>query len=165
MSDVITTPDGEDIYIRDLLVGLDSLPRRQREAFELICLQGYTETAARDKMLPNSRSSTPVQQYSDSGLIRMVAKYDELQAGPLLLYTHLRRSLMATLHPILKKGLEETRKEILHQLDGLKLALTQVDEMLGKPVPQPAPNPKPDPENKPKLEDMAREMASAGAEA
>lgn len=81
MDDVITTPDGEDIYLGDLLVGLDTLPPRQREAFELICLGGYTESAARDKLLPNSKSSTPVQQYADRALKRMMAAYDARQCG------------------------------------------------------------------------------------
>lgn len=158
MSDVITVPDtGEDIYLRDLMVGINTLPRRQREAFELICLQGYTETAARDKMLPNSRSSTPVQQYSDSGLVRMVAKYDEKQAG---LHTR-RRWFMAALHPLLKRHLEEARKDILHQIDGLKVALAQVEELMGKPPIQPAPNPTP--ENKPRLDDMAKQLASTAS--
>jgi hypothetical protein len=84
MSDIITLPTGEDIYIGDLLVGLDSLPRRQRQAFELICLQGYTESAATEVILPNSNSSTPVQQYADAGLIRMIAAYDKKQAGKVL---------------------------------------------------------------------------------
>src|SRR4051812_17260257 len=81
MTDVITTPEGEDIYLNDLMVGLHKLPRRQRQAFELICLKGYTETAARDEMLPDSKSSTPVQQYADSGLARMVSAYDAKQRG------------------------------------------------------------------------------------
>lgn len=153
MPGVLTLPTGEDVYLNDLLVGLDSLPRRQREAFELICLQGYTETAARDKMLPNSKSSTPVQQYSDSGLVRMVARYDEKQAGP-------RRILMAAMHPLLKRHLEEARKDIIHQMEGLKLALGQVDELLGKTgskAPS-SPPPTPKPTGKPSLDEMAREL-------
>lgn len=180
MSDVITTPEGEDIYIGDLLVGLDSLPPRQREAFELICLQSYTETAARDRMLPNSKSSTPVQQYADSGLSRMVRAYDLKQIGqwpppkvakPIKRKkTTKRRKIIMALHPLVRAGLEKTRKEILVQMDGLKAALAQVDELLGgdvveeptqeSPAPQLAPNPKP--EGKPDLQQVARELASAG---
>lgn len=79
---IVTIPDtGEEVYIDDLMVGIDSLPPRQREAFELICLQGWTETATRDKMMPLSESSTPVQQYSDTALARMIAAYDAKQAG------------------------------------------------------------------------------------
>lgn len=81
MPGIITTPDGEEIYLSDLMVGIDDLPPRQREAFTLICLQGYTETAATKVMLPNSRWSTPVQQYADTALARMVAAYDKRQAG------------------------------------------------------------------------------------
>lgn len=81
MEDIITTPDGEDVYMGDLMVGIEYLPPRQRQAFELICLRGYTETAARDELLPNSKSSTPVQQYADSALIRMIEAYDLKQEG------------------------------------------------------------------------------------
>ena len=82
MSHIVTIPDtGEEIFLLDMLVGIDALPPRQREAFELICLQGWTETDATKKMLPDSKWSTPVQQYSDTALARMVASYDEKQAG------------------------------------------------------------------------------------
>lgn len=172
---------GEDIYLWDLLVGLDSLPPRQREAFEKICLLGYTETAARDEMLPNSTSSTPIQQYADSGLVRMVAAYDLKQVGqwpPALpepkiapkprKKKSIRRKIMSALHPLLRKHLEEARKDILAQIEGLKVALAQVDTML-EPVAdapvaasttQPAANPKP--EGKPNLTDMAKELAKTG---
>jgi hypothetical protein len=82
MGFIITIPEtGEEIYLLDLMVGIDSLPPRQREAFELICLQGYTETDATKIMLPNSKWSTPVQQYADSALARMIKAYDDKQAG------------------------------------------------------------------------------------
>jgi len=81
MPGIITTPEGEEIYLPDLLSGIEDLPPRQREAFTLICLQGYTETAATKVMLPNSRWSTPVQQYADTALARMVAAYDKKQQG------------------------------------------------------------------------------------
>jgi len=80
VSDVLTV-DGEEIYIGDLMTGIETLPLRQRQAFELICLQGYTESAATAILLPNSRWSTPVQQYSDDGLKKMVAAYDAKQDG------------------------------------------------------------------------------------
>lgn len=79
--DIIQTPEGEDIYFGDLLVGLDDLPPRQRQAFELVCLQGYTETAAKEALLPDSKSSSPIQEYVDTALTRMVRAYDEKQAG------------------------------------------------------------------------------------
>lgn len=81
ISPIITTPDGEDIYYGDLMTGIDTLPERQRQAFTLICLQGYTESAATEILLPGSRWSTPVQQYSDDGLKKMIAAYDAKQAG------------------------------------------------------------------------------------
>lgn len=77
----ILNVDGEEIYIGDLMTGIETLPNRQRQAFELICLQGYTESAATAVLLPNSRWSTPVQQYSDDGLKKMIAAYDAKQNG------------------------------------------------------------------------------------
>lgn len=78
---IVTIPDtGEDVAIDDMMVGIDSLPPRQREAFELICLGGWTETDATRKMLPDSQWSTPVQQYADSALARMIKAYDTYQA-------------------------------------------------------------------------------------
>lgn len=81
MSPILTTIDGEDVYYYDLMVGQDTLPERQRQAFELICLKGYTESKATAIMLPNSKWSTPVQQYSDDGLKKMIAAYDAKQDG------------------------------------------------------------------------------------
>lgn len=80
VSDVLAV-DGEEIYIGDLMTGIETLPLRQRQAFELICLRGYTESAATAILLPNSRWSTPVQQYSDDGLKKMIAAYDAKQNG------------------------------------------------------------------------------------
>lgn len=47
----------------------------------MICLHGYTESAATAILLPNSRWSTPVQQYSDDGLKKMIIAYDAKQDG------------------------------------------------------------------------------------
>lgn len=80
MEQFITTPDGEDIYYGDLMVGIDTLPEQQRKAFELICLREYTESAAMVEILPMSRWSTTVQQYSDDGLKKMITAYDAVQA-------------------------------------------------------------------------------------
>lgn len=172
MPDVITDEvTGEDIYLGDLMVGIDSLPPRQRQAFILICLNGYTETAARDELLPNSKSSTPVQQYADSGLVRMVEAYDLKQAGhwpppeqpkPNKRKTKRRTTVMAALHPLLRKHLEDAKKDILAQIDGLKAALSQVDDMLSKTPAAPQPAPMPKPEGKPDLDAMARELAATG---
>lgn len=190
MDDVIDAGD-EDIFRGDLMVGYDYLPPRQQQAFDLICLQGYTETAARDVLLPNSKSSTPVQQYADSGLVRMIAAYDAKQEGnwpPAEVAkkskpkakTKRRSIVMPVLEPIVRKGLERTLKEITEQIDALLRAKTQVEGLLGitgtstlaattgqtndsRPE-QPAPQPpapNPKPEGKPRLEDMARELATA----
>lgn len=176
MSDIITDPvTGEDICISDLMIGIDTLPPRQRQAFELICLGGYTETAARDELLPNSKSSTPVQQYSDSGLVRMVDAHDLYQEGcwpppdkpkPVPRKTQTRRSIMAAvLHPLIRKHLEDARKDIHAQIESLTQALQWVDGQLAThtnnntpKTHQPAPNPRP--EGKPDLEEMAKELAS-----
>ena len=80
VSDILTV-EGEDIYIGDLMTGIDTLPPQQKAAFQLICLEGYTESAATKKILPNSKWSTPVQQYSDDGLKKMIAAYDAKQNG------------------------------------------------------------------------------------
>jgi hypothetical protein len=79
--DDVLAVDGEEIYLGDLMTGIETLPLRQRQAFELICLQGYTESAATAILLPNSKWSTPVQQYSDDGLKKMVLAYDAKQNG------------------------------------------------------------------------------------
>jgi hypothetical protein len=185
MDRVITDPEtGEDIYVSDLLVGLDSLPPRQRQAFELICLQGYTETAARDEMLPNSKSSTPVQQYADSGLVRVIDAYDAYQAGrwpPPALPKSIKKTkrrfttmAAAALHPLLRQGLEATKKKILAEIEGLKVALQQVDGLLEGGLKQPEPAPAsngivtppippatPVSEDKPDIKAMAQEMVAA----
>jgi hypothetical protein len=173
MSDVITDEEtGEDIFLGDLMVGIDTLPLRQRQAFDLICLQGFTETAARDELLPNSRSSTPVQQYSNSGLVRMVEAYDLKQRGawpppvelapPKRIKTKRRSFVMAVLHPITRKHLEAARAEYVAQIEAMQAALAQVEEMLLPPMVAHRPAPNPRPEGKPALEDMAKELASTG---
>lgn len=154
MPGIVTLDTGEDVYLADLMVGIDTLPRRQREAFELVCLQGYTEAAAKAKMLPHSRSSTPIQQYSDSGLARMVARYDEKQIGGF--FPALRRLLMTTpLHPVFRHHVENARKDIMAQIEGLKVALSQVDEVL-----KPSATPRQPPKVKPTLEEAAAEEVS-----
>lgn len=140
MSDVITSDEGEDIYLRDLLVGIDYLPPRQRQAFELICLKGYTESAARDVLLPNSKSSTPVQQSAESGLIRMIAYYDDKQAGvwppdPKPTKKKSRSIIMTVVHPLVRGHLEEARKALTAEIDERKKALGQVEEMLKAAAP------------------------------
>jgi hypothetical protein len=92
MNHIITVPEtGEEIYLLDLMVGIESLPPRQREAFELICLLGYTETDATRKMLPHSKWSTPIQQYADTALARMVAAYDASQDGTYIKTVYIKK--------------------------------------------------------------------------
>jgi hypothetical protein len=89
----------EEVYLPDLMVGIDSLPDRQREAFELICLKGFTETAATAIMLPNSQWSTPIQQYADTALARMVVAYDQQQTGTYVHKVYVKKTKKCTTHP------------------------------------------------------------------
>ncbi|AEQ21077.1 putative RNA polymerase sigma-70 factor, region 4 [Rhodococcus phage E3] len=75
------TIEGEEIYYYDVMVGLCTLPPRQKEAFDLHVLQGYSEQAAASIMFPNSKWSTPVQQYSNIALSKMIEAYDNFQKG------------------------------------------------------------------------------------
>jgi hypothetical protein len=84
MEPFIPTPDGEVVYYGDLMTGLPALKAnapQQYRAFDRICLNEYTESAATAEILPNSRFSTPVQQYSDDALRKMIAAYDAVQDG------------------------------------------------------------------------------------
>lgn len=154
MSDIITVPEtGEDICYGDLLVGRPRLSPRQGEAFDLICLQGYTETAAAAIMLPNSKWSTTVQQHVNAALERMVAYYDEHQSGVHRIIKRWR--ILMSMHPIVKTHLEEAlnaaRQDLVADNQRLsaeeqqiraaraknKAALDQVDQMLREDTPSP----------------------------
>lgn len=74
------TPDGEEVYMPDLLVGLPLLPPRQRQAFTLHTLKGMTEAAAAREM-GFEHWSTPVQQYNKMAIYVLVVAYDKKQAG------------------------------------------------------------------------------------
>lgn len=75
----VVTIDGEDVSFYDLMIGYDELPPRQKQAFTLQILQGYTERQAREVMFPNSEKKTSVQQYSSNALDRMIEAYDKNQ--------------------------------------------------------------------------------------
>lgn len=81
ISPFLPTPDGEEIYYGDLMIGRPTLPERQGQAFDLICIQGYTEIAAKEVMSPDSKWSSHIQQYSDDGLKKMILAYDAKQDG------------------------------------------------------------------------------------
>ena len=68
--------EGETIYFHDLLVGLDSLPPRQREAFIIHILYCTPEREA-SKIMGTSWVSL-VGQYSTAALKKMVAAYDAI---------------------------------------------------------------------------------------
>lgn len=101
--DSVIAPNGEEIYLPDLLTGYPYLPRRQQQSFEYICMQSYTEAAATQEIYGDDaddldddgnpvldpsgqpqkkkRSSTVVQQYAQQALERMISAYDDVQAG------------------------------------------------------------------------------------
>lgn len=70
------TVEGEVIYFHDLLVGLDKLPPRQKEAFLVHIIRGIPEREA-SKIMGTSWVSL-VGQYSTAALKKMVAAYDAL---------------------------------------------------------------------------------------
>lgn len=156
MTDIITIPEtSEDICYGDLLVGHDRLSPRQRQAFDLICLQGFTETAAAAVMVPDARWSTNVQQHVNAALERMVAAYDEYQSGVFRLLKRWK-GLMA-MHPTLKKHLDgallAAQEDLNNELRDLtseeqrirsektktKAALDQVTQMMGEEAAEPEP--------------------------
>ena len=69
--DDVLSVDGEEIYIGDLMTGIETLPLRQRQAFELICLRGYTESAATAKgpspSVASSRRRSPSRSSTRCG--------------------------------------------------------------------------------------------------
>ena len=157
MTDIITIPDtGEDVYYQDLLVGQERLSPRQRQAFDLICLQGYTETAAAEVMKADSLGSTNVQQHVSVALERMVAAYDEYQSGIFRLIK--RWKGLMSMHPTVKKhlsgALQAAQEDLNNELRDLcqeeqrikgeksktKAAMDQVAQMMGQepPVEPPA---------------------------
>jgi len=77
----LITQDGEEVYRSDLLVGLPTLNQKQRVAFDLICLEGMTETQASKIAKERLGASTPIQQHADAALKLMVKAYDDRQLG------------------------------------------------------------------------------------
>lgn len=172
-SGIVTLDTGEEICLGDLMVGIGTLSSEQRQFFELVCLQGYTESDAKEELLPNFKSSTLVQQYVDSALCHMIAVYDQVQAGtwrkdgplpvpevlPSLPPPEKRRVTVSipSLHPAVIAGLQRTRTEIVEQIANLQRALSQVDDLL-KGVPSEGERSS-DVEERPRLRDMAKELA------
>lgn len=68
------TVEGEVIYFHDLLIGLDKLPPRQRQAFVIHILHCTPEREA-SKIMGTSWVSL-VGQYSTAALKKMVLAYD-----------------------------------------------------------------------------------------
>lgn len=65
------TVDGEEYHLFDLLDGIDKLPRRQRQALVLICLEDMKEIDAA-KIMGFTRWSTPTQQYKNAALDKLM---------------------------------------------------------------------------------------------
>lgn len=68
--------EGEIISFYDLLAGLEDLPRRQRQAFELHVLTGHTEVVTHAMMQFTSPYTRLVGQYASAALKAMVRAYD-----------------------------------------------------------------------------------------
>lgn len=69
----------EEIDYEDLMSGYPLLPPRQKQAFDLVLIEGMTEGEATKIMFPGSPWSTPVQQYYKAALRRMIDAYDLCQ--------------------------------------------------------------------------------------
>src|ERR1700747_2133779 len=74
MTDIIMTPECEEVYFGDLLVGLPLLSERERPIFPLIYLQGYPQTAVM-QLLP-ADPGCPVKMASRTTLTHMINEYD-----------------------------------------------------------------------------------------
>jgi len=75
----VTIPEtGEEVYLEDLMCGIDSLHLASARPSSLICLLGFTETASLPTriMLPGIHVVTPIRTVCDSALARMVDAYD-----------------------------------------------------------------------------------------
>jgi len=68
--------EGELISFRDLLVGLDTLPPRQKQAFIIHVLQGKTEVETHKVMEFTSPYTRLVGQYASAALLKMIRAYD-----------------------------------------------------------------------------------------
>jgi len=77
------TVDGEDFFFHDLMVGIETLPPRQRQAFELHILLGMSEKEAAAEM-GFKKWVTLVGQYSTTALRRMVEAYDAIDRKALV---------------------------------------------------------------------------------
>lgn len=66
------TIEGEEYFVYDLLEGIEMLPKRQKEAIELMCLQDLKEAEVARRM-GFTKWTTPAQQYAKSGLRKLVA--------------------------------------------------------------------------------------------
>lgn len=69
------TIDGEEFFIYEMLEGITLLPKRQRQAVELICLHDMKETDAA-KVMGFTKWSEPAQQYCHTGLRKLVAYHE-----------------------------------------------------------------------------------------
>ncbi|AVO25016.1 RNA polymease sigma factor [Rhodococcus phage Finch] len=77
---VFLNVDGEEVFYYDLLTGLEALPKRMREAFELHLMFGMSEKDAAREM-GFKKWPTLVGQYSTAALRRMIVAYDTVHTG------------------------------------------------------------------------------------
>jgi hypothetical protein len=68
----ITLPSGQEIHYLDILDGFAILPERQRQAVWLMCVQDLSE-AETAKIMGFLNWPTPVQQYKNYGLAKLIA--------------------------------------------------------------------------------------------
>lgn len=82
--------DGDEYHLFDILYGIDQLPRRQRQALVLICLEDLREVDAARQM-GFTKWSTPAQQYKNAALDRLMQLRAEVDGE--------------TIDPSIRKGL------------------------------------------------------------
>jgi len=124
MGDTIIIPgSGEEVYLYDLLAGLNQLEDRERQVFELVHLQGYTQLAVA-KMVPHVPGHS-ISETSHLALEHMVAAYDQVQSGGRATMEAVEppqedRTVEVTvveLHEIVVRKLREARDELAQARD------------------------------------------------
>ena len=68
--------DGDEYHFHDILEGIERLPPRQREALWKLCIENKKEVEVAREM-GFTRWSTPVQQYRNHGLFKLVKWHEE----------------------------------------------------------------------------------------
>lgn len=130
MDDIITIPEsGEEVYYGDLLVGLDTLPDRERQVFELVHLQGYTQIAAA-KLVPHIPGH-PVSEASRAALVHMVRCYDRAE-GVIEEQEKAVEVMVEQLHPIVAGKLREALDELVAARDEAARRAEEMGREIGR---------------------------------